>query len=332
MAYTPKYQEKIENGMKTVENGVNFQYSEEKPTYQNRYSDTLDKLIDEAISPQTFTYDKDADPNYQALRKEYLREGKRATEDAIGRAAAANGGAISSYGVTAATQAGNYYAGKLADAVPTLYEQAYNRFLDEYSRKLNALSVVQGQEQTDYDRHRNDVADWGAEREFQYGQAVDNYQAAQNALSMYKEADDNDYARYLDRQTAYSGGTKPQLTAAQAKEALENGVDSEAIRAAYKYYYGVDWTPEPAGDEEGNDEGSDNDIVDDGDKGDIPAFDDYAKAVAYMKKAGVPAKLAESALSQNSYMMYVYRGDATQTYAEYLADFVQYQIDQLTSD
>lgn len=40
--------------------------------------------------------------------------------------------------------------------------------------------------------------------------------------------------------------SKPTLTAAQTKEALENGIINEQTQAAYRYYYGQDYTPEPS--------------------------------------------------------------------------------------
>ena len=80
-----------------------------------------------------FSYNAAEDPSYQALRKQYLREGDRATENALGSAAAASAGRPSSYAVTAATQAGDYYAGQLADRVPTLEQNAYSRALNEFN-------------------------------------------------------------------------------------------------------------------------------------------------------------------------------------------------------
>lgn len=113
----------------------------------------------------TFSYNLESDPVWQAYKKQYTREGQRATQDALGTTAASTGGIPSSYATAAATQAGDYYAAQMTDKVPELYQQAYNRYLNELSQ-------------------------WNADRSFGYGQHIDELntqianrqEALQNAL------------------------------------------------------------------------------------------------------------------------------------------------------
>ena len=113
----------------------------------------------------TFSYNLESDPVWQAYKKQYTREGQRATQDALGTTAASTGGIPSSYATAAATQAGDYYAAQMTDKVPELYQQAYNRYLNELSQ-------------------------WNADRSFGYGQYFDELntqianrqEALQNAL------------------------------------------------------------------------------------------------------------------------------------------------------
>lgn len=113
----------------------------------------------------TFSYNLESDPVWQAYKKQYTREGQRATQDALGTTAASTGGIPSSYATAAATQAGDYYAAQMTDKVPELYQQAYNRYLNELSQ-------------------------WNADRSFGYGQYIDELntqianrqEALQNAL------------------------------------------------------------------------------------------------------------------------------------------------------
>lgn len=119
------------------------------------------------VAPEkpTFSYDLESDPVWQAYKKQYTREGQRATQDALGTTAASTGGIPSSYATAAATQAGDYYAAQMTDKVPELYQQAYNRYLNELSQ-------------------------WNADRSFGYGQYIDELntqianrqEALQNAL------------------------------------------------------------------------------------------------------------------------------------------------------
>lgn len=119
------------------------------------------------VAPEkpTFSYNLESDPVWQAYKKQYTREGQRATQDALGTTAASTGGIPSSYATAAATQAGDYYAAQMTDKVPELYQQAYNRYLNELSQ-------------------------WNADRSFGYGQYIDELntqtsnrqEALQNAL------------------------------------------------------------------------------------------------------------------------------------------------------
>lgn len=119
------------------------------------------------VAPEkpTFSYDLESDPVWQAYKKQYTREGQRATQDALGTTASSTGGIPSSYATAAATQAGDYYAAQMTDKVPELYQQAYNRYLNELSQ-------------------------WNADRSFGYGQYIDELntqianrqEALQNAL------------------------------------------------------------------------------------------------------------------------------------------------------
>ena len=91
------------------------------PVYNNRYDATIQSLIGDILNREDFSYNPETDPLYSQYRKQYTREGQRATQDALGAAAAASEGIPSSYATTAAAQAGNYYASQLTDKIPELY-------------------------------------------------------------------------------------------------------------------------------------------------------------------------------------------------------------------
>jgi hypothetical protein len=132
-------------------------------------------LLDRMGSYPSFSYDKNQDPNYSAYKKEYLREGERATQNALAQGAMLTGGIPSSYAQTAATQAGDYYASKLSDKLPELYESAYGRYLGEFNMLGSQLSALQGQDEINYGRFLD-------ENEFQ------QRQQAQAALAAQAEA------------------------------------------------------------------------------------------------------------------------------------------------
>ncbi len=189
-------------------------YGSVQSTYVDPYGDKITGLLNEVGNPADFSYDKEKDPNYQAFKKTYLREGERASEDAIAKASAATGGVPSSYAVTAATQAGDYYAAKLADAVPELEQNAYARYLQEIAQKQQELENYQGQSAADYTRYLNEEA------RKQENEKIENdallaaeQQKYENALSLYKvlEYATPEMAEIL----GIKEGGKPVLTAAE---------------------------------------------------------------------------------------------------------------------
>ncbi len=110
--------------------------------YVSPYADRIGALTDAIANRKPFSFDAESDPSAQAARKSYLRDSKRATEDAIASASAMTGGIPSSYAVTAGTQAGDYHASQFADRVQALENAAYDRYLNENSLKQTELNSL----------------------------------------------------------------------------------------------------------------------------------------------------------------------------------------------
>ena len=111
-----------------------------------------------------FEYDHNTDPRWEAYRKEYVREGRRAAEDTLGQVSARTGGMPSTAAVTAAQQAGDYYAAKLADKVPELYELAYAMYTGEADRLYRQLTALRGARADEQERWQAQLAQWNADR------------------------------------------------------------------------------------------------------------------------------------------------------------------------
>ena len=134
--------------------------------YNSQYSTQIDALLNSILNREPFSYDYTTDPTYLAYEQKYKRLGDRAREDTLGDISALNGGYASSWAVSAASQAQNDYNQQLADVIPTLYEAAYNRYLDEDSLKRNDLGLVMDVDNMYYDRYRDTVADDQWQQEF----------------------------------------------------------------------------------------------------------------------------------------------------------------------
>ena len=188
-----------------------------QPWQGSEYQAKRDAALENAANMQ-WNYDPNTDPVWQALQKQYRREGQRATEDTLGRYAAMTGGMPSTAAVTAAAQAGNRYAAELSDRLPQVYQDAYNRYLQEYQRQLGLSDAYGNLDQTEYARwldqqgqnldladryyqygqqHYNQFQDtldqWNSDRNFIYGAARDNQAAGRQYV-------EDQYGRYQDAQ------------------------------------------------------------------------------------------------------------------------------------
>lgn len=139
--------------------------------YAGSYQKALNNLYDQITQRPEFSYDPGSDPLYQQYRQQYASLGRRAMMDTTAQAAALSGGYGNSYAVTAGNQAYQTYLQQLNDALPQFYQWAADRYQaegdalnDQYDRLIQADSA-------EYDRYRDSVADWQADRAY----ASDDY-------------------------------------------------------------------------------------------------------------------------------------------------------------
>ncbi len=131
------------------------------------YTSDYVRLLDRVVNGQeAFSFDPFTDERYSAYKKAYNREGDRAAANALAAAAAATGGRPSSWASTAAQEANNYYAAKLADIIPTLRSEARSEYDQNFSQLLQQLNAA-------YQQERDQVAD--------------EQQDLQNALTIYQQ-------------------------------------------------------------------------------------------------------------------------------------------------
>lgn len=222
-----------------------FSYGE-APTYENTFAQQQKDLLDRILNREDFSWSKETDPQWSSYKKSYLREGDRATANALAQASAASGGRPSSHAVNAATQAGDYYATKLNDVIPTLYQQAYERYLDEYNMKLKDLNAVNQQEQLDYAKYLDRLGQFNTDRGFAYQNYADDYDRLRSQLADVQGQDQIDYARYLDeasRQQTAQDSIRSQVDAIlaaggspSANLVSESGYSSEYVKALEDTY------------------------------------------------------------------------------------------------
>ena len=153
----------------------------------NAYQEKQDGIL-KGLAGAAFSYDQDSDPAWSAYAKEYRREGQRAAEDVLGKAAAATGGVPSSYAVTAAAEAENVFAGKLADKLPELAGEAYDRWQADYERARKLADSYGALAERDYDRYRDARADYEADRKFDYAAWLDAFETSEKRRERQEKA------------------------------------------------------------------------------------------------------------------------------------------------
>ncbi len=197
-AYDDVYDDAIKYIMESAYSDI------EKPQFKSSYDDEISKLYRKLAGIKKFSYDPYEDELYEFYKQQYIREGNRAMEDILGEISASTGGVASSYAISAASQAQEEYNKKLTDIIPKLYNDAYERYLDDISRQERALGILSDLSGTDYERYLDSLNQYNKDRAFEYDALADeremDYKEYQDdvdmALSKWKSLG------YLDEESA----------------------------------------------------------------------------------------------------------------------------------
>lgn len=150
-----------------------FSY-ESAPTYTDKYQTKIDELLNQILNREGFSYDAESDDLYQQYKAQYEQEGQRAMKDTLGEVSARTGGMASSWAGSMSQQAYDYYASKVADKVPELYQLAYQMYLNDIDQQVTDLGLLEGVSDTAYNRYRDTMSDWRDDRDFAYGKYRDD--------------------------------------------------------------------------------------------------------------------------------------------------------------
>ena len=196
----------------------------EPEAYQSQYGDQIASGMDKVTNREAFSYDPLKDANYQAMAKLYTQQGNKAAKDAMGDAAALNGGLGSSYALTASQQVRNDYNQQLASQIPALQEAAYNKYKDAYNMDVTNLQLLQSMDDTAYGRHRDNVSD----SQYKYGIDYDAYRDSVSDSQWQKSYDrdvlesDREY-KYQKERDKVADSQWAKEYALQKKSVASNG-------------------------------------------------------------------------------------------------------------
>ena len=214
--------------------------AEARPVYRDSYGAEKKRVQAQLDGRAPFRWDAGADPMYRDYRDRYVQEGRLAMRDSMGRAAALTGGYGSSYSQSVGQQSFDTYLRRLGEVIPTLYGMAYERWKDEGEALRQRLEGLERQEQREYSRYRDEVADFESEREYARQLELEDYRrmAAQESED-YKRRADEEKSAYTRQKDAYANlykaikesGYRP--TQAELDAAGMSRAAAEAVRKEY---------------------------------------------------------------------------------------------------
>ena len=240
--------------------------------FSSPYTEKKNKALADYENIGDFKYDFADDPMYASIRDQYMRDGKLAMQDTVGKASAASGGYGNSYAASAGAQAYNQYVSQVNDVIPELYQMAYNIYANKKSDAYTKASLYDTLEATDYSRKQDDIsrayndysaaasrADSAYSRDFneqstayqtayQEEQDARNYElsASSNALAWQKYDDEKSAANTVEAaEQGYVPLTDKQLDAFDkkiktARAAYDNGTLTDGdIANVWQYMMNV---------------------------------------------------------------------------------------------
>lgn len=147
-AYVPRSD--MEKALAEYELGIDYQSERDIfNNWEDNYGAKILNAINE-LTEDTWSYSPENDPAYIAYADMYTREGKRAYEDAFGNAIANTGGMTNSQALTQGAQSMDYYMQQLADRVPELMKNDYDRYAKSKQVRIDALDKLIKQAELSY--------------------------------------------------------------------------------------------------------------------------------------------------------------------------------------
>lgn len=177
--YTPS------DAVKDAQENYNKVNAQKPGAYENKYDSVIQDLYQQITNRKPFSYDINGDALYDIYKEQYTQGGKQAMMDTMGQAAALTGGYGNSYASAAGNQAYQQYMTQLANKVPELEAQAYERYAAEGEDLYNRYGLAQDAEQQAYDRYSDEYNRWLTDHN--------------TAFELMKDAEETDYNRYNDQ-------------------------------------------------------------------------------------------------------------------------------------
>jgi hypothetical protein len=181
--------------VKQAQATLNEHLAQKPGAYQSQWQTQLNDTMNKIMNREKFSYDLNGDALYQQFKDKFIQQGKMASADVMGQAAAMTGGYGNSYAATVGNQAYQASLQNLNDIVPELYQMALDRYNQEGQELLNQYGILGDRENTDYGRYRDTVSDYNTERNYLSGR----YDSERNYdYGKYSDDRNFNYGKYSD--------------------------------------------------------------------------------------------------------------------------------------
>lgn len=168
MAYTQKEYTESDSVKKWREQ-MEAQMGMKPADYTSKWQSQIDSTMNNILNRKDFQYDVNGDALYQQYKDRYTNLGQQAMMDTMGQAAKLTGGYGNSNAQMVGQQAYQGYLQGLTDKIPELAQLAYQRYAQQGQDLYNQYSLLNSQEQADFNRWNDSYNKWLAERDYSTG-------------------------------------------------------------------------------------------------------------------------------------------------------------------
>lgn len=215
------------NAENVVKKYGNFSYGN-----QGMFDDVMNRILNR----EKFSYDLNGDALYQQYKDMYVNQGKMASADVMGQAAAMTGGYGNSYSASVGNQAYQASLQQLNNVIPQLYQMALDKYNSEGQDLYNQYGMLSDDRQTQYgiwsDGYDRAVADRGyysteADNAFNrdYGMWADKGTMLNNNRTYWGNEYNNAYTRDFNEHTTTEGYKYQDIADANAFAQWKAGND-----------------------------------------------------------------------------------------------------------
>lgn len=181
-----------------------------KPVYAGNYDEQINEIYDKIVNRDKFKYSAADDPVYKQYKDSYTQAGQQAMRDTIGQASALTGGYGSSYAQTAGQQTYDRYMTALADKIPELTDEAYDRYTAEGNNLRQQYTMLGDMRDTEYGRYRDELTDWERDRAYAADTENEAYARQQDAYGRLSEIITGQGYRPADEELSAAGMSRQE--------------------------------------------------------------------------------------------------------------------------